>query len=225
MKFFPLLLGLLMLAACQQEKATTPPTEILNEILAAQDAAGLQAKYGQENLSLDTTWFMGDDTLRGSILFPNTPKQAYIYYHHGKIADVSIQGKSSVWKTSSGLFLGMSLTDVQKINNKNFTISGFHWSHGGSVVSWEGGKLSGDSSLSHLASFSNANNMHEGLTDEEYTLISGEAEFDIRHPSIQKLNPRLDLISIIKPFIPSKSEGNKMGHQIEKSQIPPVRGN
>ena len=46
MKFFPLLFGLMMLAACQQEKATTPPTEILNEVLAAQDVAGFQAKYG-----------------------------------------------------------------------------------------------------------------------------------------------------------------------------------
>lgn len=225
MKNYFLLLALLALVACQQEKATTPPSEILNEVLAAQDASGLQAKYGKENVVLDTSWVIGDDTLRGSILFPNSSKQAFIYYHEGKIADVTIQGESSAWKTASGLYLGMRLADVQKINTKNFTISGFNWSHGGSVVSWEGGKLAGDSTISHLASFSNAGNAHEGLSDEEYTLISGEAEFDVRHPSIQKLNPRLDLISIIKPFIPTKSEGNQMGHQIEKSQIPPVRKN
>lgn len=220
-----LLFALFIFTACQQEKATTSPNEILNEVLAAQDASGLQAKYGQENVALDTSWVIGDDTLRGSILFPNSSKQAFIYYHEGKIADVTIQGESSVWKTASGLYLGMRLADVQKINTKNFTISGFNWSHGGSVVSWEGGKLAGDSAISHLASFSNAGNAHEGLSDQEYTLISGEAEFDVRHPSIQKLNPRLDLISIIKPFIPTKSEGNQMGHQIEKSQIPPIRNN
>lgn len=225
MKYIFLLVAVLMLGACQQEKNSTPPSESLNEVLASSDVAGLQARYGKENLTLDTSWVIGDDTLKGSILFPNSPKQVFIYYHEGKIADVTIQGESSAWKTASGLYLGMLLTEVQTINAKNFTISGFNWSHGGSVVSWEGGKLAGDSTLSHLAVFSNAKNAHEGLSDEEYNLISGEAEFDIRHPSIQTLNPRLDLISIIKPYIPTKAEGNQMGHQIEKSQIPPVRKN
>jgi len=109
-----LLFALFIFTACQQEKATTPPNEILNEVLAAQDASGLQAKYGQENVALDTSWVIGDDTLRGSILFPNSPKQAFIYYHEGKIADVTIQGESSAWKTASGLYLGMRLADVQK---------------------------------------------------------------------------------------------------------------
>lgn len=225
MKNSLLLFAVLIFAACQQKKASTPPSENLNEVLACQDAQGLASKFGKENLTLDTSWVIGDDTLRGSILFPNSSKKAFIYYHEGKIADVTILGESSAWKTSTGLYLGMTLADVQKINAKNFTISGFNWSHGGSVVSWEGGKLAGDSTLSHLASFSNSGNLHEGLSDEEYALISGEAEFDVRHPSIQKLNPRLDLISIIKPFIPTKAEGNQMGHQIEKSQISPVRKN
>jgi hypothetical protein len=225
MKYIFLLFAGLIFTACQPEKATTPPIEILNEVLASRDVAGLQANYGKKNLTIDTSWVIGDDTLRGSILFPNSEKQVFIYYHEGKIADVTILGESSAWKTASGLFLGMPLTEVQKINAKNFTMSGFNWSHGGSVVSWEGGKLAGDSTLSHLASFSNAGNAHQGLSDEEYTLISGEAEFDVRHPSIQKLNPRLDLISIIKPFTPTQAEGNQMGHQIEKSQIPPIRKN
>ena len=225
MKNSLLLFAVLIFVACQQEKAATSPSENLNEVLACQDAQGLQTKFGKENLTLDTSWVIGDDTLRGSMLFPISEKQVFIYYHDGKIADVTIQGESSAWKTSTGLYLGMNLVDVQKINAKNFTISGFNWSHGGSVVSWEGGKLAGDSTLSHLASFSNSGNQHEGLSDEEYALISGQAEFDVRHPSIQKLNPRLDLISIIKPFIPTKAEGNQIGHQIEKSQISPVRKN
>jgi hypothetical protein len=112
------------------------------------------------------------------------------------------------------------LSEVQAINAKNFTLSGFNWSHGGSVVSWEGGKLTGDSTLSHWAVFSNVSNEHQGISDEAYKLISGEVEFDVRHPDIQKLNPKLDLISLVIPKIPTKSEGKKIGSRIKQSQVP-----
>lgn len=206
--------------ACSQEKKQVGTYASLNEVLDCQTLSGLRRKYGEGNIINDTSWVIGDDTLRGSIIFPNSKKQAFVYFHDENIVDVTIKGESSDWKTNSGLYLGMSLKEVQAINAKNFTMSGFNWSHGGSVVSWEGGKLTGDSSLSHLAVFSNISNKHLGLSDEAYTSISGEIEFDVRHPDIQKLNPKLDLISIVIPKIPTKSEGKKIGSQIQKSQIP-----
>jgi hypothetical protein len=68
--------------------------------------------------------------------------------------------------------------------------------------------------------FSNVSNEHQGISDEAYKLISGEVEFDVRHPDIQKLNPKLDLISIVIPKIPTKSEGKKIGSRIQQSQVP-----
>jgi len=215
-----LLIFILYSLACSQEKKKIQTFGILNEVLDCQTLDGLKLKYGPKNVVDDTSWVIGDDTLRGSIIFPNSKKQAFVYFHDGNIVDVTIQGESADWKTNSGLYLGMTLTEVQTINAKNFTLSGFDWSHGGSVVSWEGGKLTGDSTLSHLAVFSNVSNEHSGISDEAYKMISGEVEFDVRHPDIQKLNPKLDLISIIIPNIPSKSEGKKIGSRIQKSQVP-----
>jgi hypothetical protein len=206
--------------SCSQEKNQTPALGSLNEVLDCQTLVGLHLKYGVKNVVNDTFWVIGDDTLRGSIIFPNSKKQAFVYFHDAHIVDVTIQGESSDWQTKSGLHLGMTLMEVQAMNSKNFTMSGFNWSHGGSVVSWEGGKLAGDSTLSHLAVFSNVSNEHNGISDEAYKLISGEVEFDVRHPDIQKLNPKLDLISIVIPKIPSKSDGKKIGSQIQKSQVP-----
>jgi hypothetical protein len=206
--------------ACSQEKNQIQNFGSLNEVLDCKTSNGLQLKYGSENVINDTSWVIGDDTLRGSIIFPNSTKQAFVYFHDGDIVDVTIKGESADWKTNSGLYLGMTLTEVQSINTKNFTLSGFNWSHGGSVVSWEGGKLTGDSTLSHLAVFSNVSNEHQGISDDAYKLISGEVEFDVRHPDIQKLNPKLDLISIVIPKIPTKSEGKKIGSRIQKSQVP-----
>lgn len=195
------------------------PSQVLDDLLALENVEGLTQKVGKENIIADTAIVMSDDTLRGSILYPNSDQTVYVFYHKGKIADLSIQGKSSKWITKSGMYLGLPLQEVEKLNGKNFTISGFNWLHGGTVVSWEGGKLGGDQ-LSHVVRFSNASNKHEGLNDDDYLKISGEAEFDVRHPSIQKLNPVLDHLSIVLPYVPEKEEGTQMGKTIEKSQIP-----
>ncbi len=215
-----LLLFVLIVLSCSKEasKEQSKPYKNLNEVLDCRDLVGLKAKFGEKNLLADTMIVMGDDTLSGSILFPKTENQVLVFYHNTQIIDVTIMGEKSDWKTSSGLYLGMNLTEVEKVNAKNFTISGFNWAHGGTVVSWEGGKLGGDK-LSHVATFSNKSNKHEGISDAEYLQISGQTELDVRHPLIQKLNPILDQISIVTPYIPNEEEGKNMGHIIEKSQI------
>lgn len=223
MKYLFTILIALSLFACGSGKDSDTiinPTRSLNEVLDCENLAGLEKKYGKESLISDTTWVIGDDSLRGTILYPNSTKQVYIYYRDSQIVDVTIVGNASEWKTNSGLLLGMPLKSVQAINQKNFTLSGFNWKHGGSVVSWEGGKLMGDSTIGHLASFSNSSNQHVGISDAEYQQISGETEFDVRHEIIQKLNPSLDLISLVRPFIPNKEEGKSMGKRISDSQIP-----
>ncbi|WP_395786246.1 hypothetical protein [Aquirufa sp.] len=218
MKKLGLLFLLATVFACSSPQ-TEVPTQSLNDVLACANLAGLQTKYGKENVVADTSWVIGADTLQGSMIFPRTSKQVNVYYRSGEIVDVTIQGKSSAWKTDSGLYLGLPLQDVQQLNAKNFTLSGFNWAHGGEVVSWEGGKLAGI----HLATFSNTGNQHDGLSDAEYTQISGQTEFDVRHEAIQKLNPSLDMISLIKPFIPNQEEGKSISKRISANQIPPAK--
>lgn len=211
------LLSWAVLASCGSNSEVSIPTEDLNEVLTCIDAKGLVSKYGAKSVILDTAIISGDDTLKGAIIFPGTAKQATVYFHEGKISDVSIQGESSAWKTASGLYLGLPLQEVEKLNTKNFTISGFGWAHGGAVVSWEGGKLAGDSTLTHLISF---RNKRQNISVEEFSKVSGEAEFDVRHPSIQQMNPVLEQITILKPYTPSKEEGKGIAKKIESSQIP-----
>lgn len=218
MKKIALLFLVATVFACSSPQ-TEAPTQSLDEVLACTNLVGLQTKYGKENVVADTSWVIGADTLQGSMIFPRTSKQVNVYYRSGEIVDVTIQGKSSAWKTDSGLYLGLPLQDVQQLNAKNFTLSGFNWAHGGEVVSWEGGKLAGI----HLATFSNSGNQHEGLSAAEYAQISGQTEFDVRHEAIQKLNPSLDMISLIKPFIPNQEEGKSISKRISANQIPPAK--
>jgi predicted GNAT family acetyltransferase len=217
MKNILFLIVLAFISSCGSNSEISVPSENLNEVLDCKDAQGLIAKYGAKSVLLDTSIVLGDDTLKGAIIYPGTPKQASVFFHEGKISDVSIQGENSAWKTSSGLYLGLTLQEVEKINTKNFTISGFGWAHGGSVVSWEGGKLAGDSTLTHVVAF---RNKRQNISVEEFNKVSGEAEFDVRHPSIQQMNPVLEQITILKPYTPSKEEGKGIAKKIESSQIP-----
>jgi hypothetical protein len=104
--------------ACSQEKKQIQALSSLNEVLDCQTLDGLHLKYGAENVINDTSWVIGDDTLRGSIIFPNSTKQAFVYFHDAYIVDVTIKGESSDWNTNSGLYLGMTLTEVQAVNAK-----------------------------------------------------------------------------------------------------------
>jgi hypothetical protein len=51
------------------------------------------------------------------------------------------QAKASRWNLS-GITIGSSLAEVQKVNGKPFLVSGFDWDYGGFVADWKGGALS-----------------------------------------------------------------------------------
>jgi len=42
----------------------------------------------------------------------------------------------------------------------------------------------------------------------------------VRHTAIQQMNPALEQITILKPYIPTKEEGKGIAKKIESSQIP-----
>lgn len=83
-------------------------------------------------------------TLEGARLFEGTDKELEIIFNpegaEKEIWDIRIIGK--VWKFDNGLKLGMTVEELEKINGRAFTISGFGWDYGG-YANFEGGKLAG----------------------------------------------------------------------------------
>lgn len=215
-----LFFSFLLFISCTEKKSnqqvSNPPTESLDAVLNCGTKDSLIAKFGKDQLILDTVIVYHMDSLQASILYPNSPNQVEIFYKNDSIQDVKIAGESSQWKTDSGLYLGETLKEVQKANGKHFTISGFDWNYGGVVVSWEGGKLGGDE-LSHLAKFSNIEGKN-GVSEEDYQQVKGEMEFDIRHEIIQSLNPILVEIALYHPRVPDRTEGKALGAKLSDRQ-------
>jgi hypothetical protein len=127
------------------------------------------------------------------------------------------QQEGSPWTTKLGLKPGMTLKDVIALNGKTFTITGLGWDLGGNVVSWEGGKLA-DKDIN--IRFNDYSTNSGGLSETEYAQISGDREFDVKHPSIQKLNPIVDQVSVYHKPDFDKELGNKMYKDVEEKQMP-----
>lgn len=201
----------------------------LEDILACVNFEGLTKKYGAENVKKDVIVETGEGQFKITKLYPDTEKEVEVYWKDGKeyqqIQDVMIRVRytkdektdfSSPWSSKNGIHLGMKLAEIVQLNGKTFTITGFGWDLGGSVVSWEGGKLSGKNINVRFNDFSDDNG---GLTPQEFSAISGEMEFDVLHSSITKLNPSVDQISVfIKPAI-TKDQGQKMVKEVEAKQM------
>jgi hypothetical protein len=243
--FFYLLTAFVVLIACSEKKSTenandttktiqrdsTTQTAVmyLEDVLDCKDLKSLETKYGVENVQKEALVQTGDGDFKVTKLFPDTPKEVEVYWKDGKdyllIQDVIVKGglskmsdiaPSSIWESKEGLRLGMKMSEVITLNSKNFTITGLGWDLGGNVVSWEGGKLANKNISIRFNDYSGNNG---GLNEQEYNAISGDREFDTQHPSIQKLNPIVDELSVyLKPDIDA-TLGQKMTKEVEQKQI------
>lgn len=243
------LMFLALITSCSQTKTTLETTDTLikvkidtvatdssvskvlylEDVLECVDLQGLEKKYGANNIVKKDSIETGEGTFETTKLFRNTDKEVNIYWQDGhkfeQIQDVVVKGKldenaklknNSPWVSKLGLRIGMKMSEVIALNGKTFTITGIGWDLGGNVVSWEGGELANKNVNIRFNDYSD--NMG-GLTEKEYSSISGDREFDTKHPAIQKLNPTVDEFSVYKTFEITPELGQKMTKEVEKKQI------
>ena len=209
--------------------STVSKVMYIEDVLECVDLKGLEKKYGANNIIKKAIIETGEGSFETTKLFADTDKEVHIYWQDGKeyiqIQDVVVKGRldenaklknNSQWISKLGLRLGMKMSEVIALNGKTFTITGIGWDLGGNVVSWEGGKLANKNANVRFNDYSD--NMG-GLTEKEYSSISGDREFDTKHPAIQKLNPTVDEFSVYKTFEITPELGQKMTKEIEKKQI------
>jgi hypothetical protein len=102
----------------------------------------------------------------GSVLYPGTEKEiSIVWKSEGQDVDcmpesaslqtlededsyanpayAKIDNKGLAWHTQEGIKTGLTVAELQKINGRFFTFSGFGWDYGGRVLSWEKGTVPG----------------------------------------------------------------------------------
>lgn len=207
-------------------------TEILylEDILQCVSLQGLEKRFGKENVKKDVLIETGEGQFKATKIFPNTDKEVEIYWKDGKdfkeIQDVMVKSAigddgnlavKSPWVSREGLKMGMKLSEVVALNGKTFTMTGIGWDLGGTVMSWEGGKLD---KKNVSVRFNDYSNNQGGLTEKEYNSIIGDREFDVAHSVIQKLNPIIDQLDVSVKLKIDPILGQKMTKEVEKKQIP-----
>ncbi len=162
----------LSLLACSSEEpaavtpATTtpaPPVAAPAPVVAEQDLhvlsvggsgfrpemglAGLRQRYGDAEVVEDVVDMGEGQTEPGAIIHPQDPsRRAYVYFVDGDVSKpisaIYVRDQNSSWTGPFGLKIGMSATELERINGKPFRFLGFEWDYGGYVSHWTEGALS-----------------------------------------------------------------------------------
>lgn len=158
--------------------------------------------YGKKNVSRSKI-YMGEGNFEtGTLLYANSKNELQITWKDTlgfKNPDnIYIIKPNTSWKTNSNISIGTSLKELEKINGKAFTMLGFGWDYGGTVVDWKGGNLD----LYHTNSASEEGFMVRldgRQANTEYRKIIGDKEFSSSNNVLQKLNPKVyELILFFK---------------------------
>jgi len=153
--------------------------------------------FGQKNVRQADIEIGEGETEPGTILFPDDQtKTAFVFWRDTTTREspktVSIRNKGTLWKTNKGITIETSLMAIEELNGKPFTLMGFDWDYGGTIVDCNGGRLI------ELGSNGQAKTLVLRLTPSnslrllpEYQSVSGESDFTSDNVAMKKLNPRV----------------------------------
>lgn len=179
----------------------------LENLLDIPNEAELIRVYGNEYVTYDTMWGAEGFFTMGTILKTEPATHVEITWSDsGKkqgIISVTLVSdgdffadtlENGLWKSRTGVYIGMSVNDLQKVNGRPFTFSGFGWDYGGGVMRWEGGALEGKGLAVQLAEGPQA----PEVSESEYNQVIGDIPVTSDNLVVKKLQARVWSISIAK---------------------------
>jgi hypothetical protein len=116
-----------------------------------------------------------------------------------KPEQILIGGGKTRWKSREGITIGTSLAQLVKLNGRHFRFLGFGFDRGGTIVSWEGGRLGRVYRLGTNVSVRlGPDRLFDDLDAAERRRISGEQEISSATAILRKL--RLTVWEIVILF-------------------------
>jgi hypothetical protein len=160
--------------------------------------ADLIRVFGPENVQRDGIHVGEGETEPGTLVYAadDTKSLAVIWqdpHERRHPREIRIRGEKSRWRIARGISLGTRLQEIERLNGRPFKLTGFAWDYGGTVTSWNGGRLEAILAGAILRFDQEATS---SLTDRELRSISGDREFSSAHPVLRKMNPRIHEIIV-----------------------------
>ena len=198
-----LIVGLLVLlpSPAPAERATTPRV-IKCEGPFGRDAshADLVKAFGSGNVVYQDVDGAEGEKIRASVLYPNDPKAKLeiIWGDEQARRQPTIRAKDqSTWTTANGIRIGMAIAEVEKMNGKPFTLSGFDWDYGGRVKDWQGGQLAKPLPGGCVIGVEFVH--PEDAPDANLSKVSGDGDFLSDNADMRAVEPYVAVITISYP--------------------------
>ncbi len=139
---FVIFLGLV---ACNSAKKATsnPNAKFSVENLGNMNAMEINQRYSDADIQEGSEIYEEGTVERPyTILYPETEDELHITWEDegkSKIHDIRFSGNGK-WKTDSGVQIGTTYDELNKMNGKDISFYGFGWDYSGAVL-WNEGKL------------------------------------------------------------------------------------
>lgn len=107
----------------------------------------LRQLFGAGNVAIDDHLPGAEgEEFRGVRLFPQDPaRRARVYFQDSEklrgLSIVVVDEPGSRWRLDNGLKIGLSLSELARLNGKPLRFFGMDWDYGGVVSDWNGGVL------------------------------------------------------------------------------------
>lgn len=158
--------------------------------------AGLKMRVGAAKVKPYAVPVGEGETMDGAKVFAGTDSELHVIFNPAgkekEITDIVIVGKA--WKFDTGLRVGMTVEEVERINGAPFIMSGFGWDYGG-FANFEGGRLAAKVSLRF--------NPPPGEIPDE---LIGEKDIPSTDKVLRKARPVVEDITILFPVAEDQQE-------------------
>lgn len=132
--------------------ADAPPAEEWRIAVAGADGAvGASTTHAQlarrfAGAIADTMIHMGEGQFApGTVVHATDPlRRLEVVWQDGERARpwrMQVSGDSTLWVIGPGITLGTRLAELERLNGRSLTLTGFGWDYGGTVMGWEQGAL------------------------------------------------------------------------------------
>lgn len=167
--------------------------------------ASLVAVFGEENVVTKPVHAGEGGYELGTVIFPGTDDEVEVLWKEPTLAGgpriVRTRGAEGSWETPLGLKVGLDLRSIERINRRPFRLAGFAWDYGGTVASWEGGRLEQppDATCGIRSRLSAGDLGDDAALWRAERRVLGDDIFSSGHPSMQLLNPKIHELFLFVP--------------------------
>lgn len=167
--------------------------------------ASLVAVFGEGNVVTRRVHAGEGGYETGTVIFPDTEDEVEVLWKEPTLAGgpriVRTRSERGSWETPLGLKIGLDLRSIERINRRPFRLAGFAWDYGGTVTSWEGGRLDEppDATCRPRATLSPDDPGDDVALWRAERQVLGSDIFSSGHPSMQLLNPKIHELFLFFP--------------------------